>query len=204
MKNGEKSQDKGISVRQSQKKAPKTRLKINYRWVFTMLFWSFTISVALTYISARSISSVGYAAAFLILFAFIALGVFFDIVGISAASADEKSFHSMSAKRVNGAKESVWLIRNAEKVSSFCNDVVGDISGIISGATGAVIISRIARDTSLEGMAVNLVVTGLIAALTIGGKAAGKNVAIVYSEKIIFFVGRVMSFFHILKFGGEK
>jgi CBS domain containing-hemolysin-like protein len=89
-------------------------------------------------------------------------------------------------------------------VSSFCNDVVGDISGIISGATGAVIISRIVRDTALRSMVVNLVVTGLIAALTIGGKAAGKYIAIAHNEKIIFSVGRLMSFFNILRFGGDK
>ncbi|MCX7615354.1 MAG: hypothetical protein N2Z65_06335, partial [Clostridiales bacterium] len=125
-------------------------------------------------------------------------------IGVSATSSDEKIFHSMSAKRVDGAKESVWLIRNAEKVSSFCNDVVGDISGIISGSTGAIIILRIVNNTSFDAMIVNLVITGLIASLTIGGKAAGKYLAIAHNEQIVFFVGKVMSFFGFLRLGGDK
>ena len=35
------------------------------------------------------------------------------------------------------------MLRNASRVSSVCNDVVGDICGIVSGATGAVIVARL-------------------------------------------------------------
>ena len=167
---------------------------INVRWVLTITVLSLVISAALSYISNEALASVGNATAFLILFFFILLGIVFDIIGVAATSSTEKEFHSMAAKKVAGARQAVWLTRNAEKVSSFCNDVVGDISGIMSGATGAVIIAHLATNLG-AGMAVllSLLLTGMISALTIGGKAAGKAIGINFSVKILFGVGKLLS-----------
>ena len=85
----------------------------------------------------------GHDLSFAVLLLFIALGIVFDMIGVASTSATEKEFHSMAAHRVRGAREAVWMVRNAEKVSSICNDVVGDICGIISGATGALIVAHI-------------------------------------------------------------
>ena len=41
--------------------------------------------------------------------------------------------------------------------------------------------------------------TALVAALTIGGKAAGKRVAIEKSNNIVFFVGKLISFISPVK-----
>ena len=60
---------------------------------------------------------------------FIFLGILFDIIGVAVTSSDDKIFHSMSARKVRGAKVAVKFHKNAEKVSSFCCDVVGDICG---------------------------------------------------------------------------
>lgn len=167
---------------------------INVRWVLTITVLSLLISMTLSYLSTEALANVGNLAAFLILFLFIFIGILFDIIGIAATSATEKQFHSMAAKKVKGAKEAVWLTRNAEKVSSFCNDVVGDISGIISGATGAVIIARVAGGLGAGGAVfVSLTITGLIAAMTIGGKAAGKAVGIGYNSAILFAAGKLLS-----------
>ena len=72
--------------------------------------------------------------AFIILVVIILTGILFDIIGVAVTAADEKPFHSMSSRKLLGAKTSVALIRNASKLSNFCNDVIGDICGIISGA----------------------------------------------------------------------
>ena len=112
--------------------------QVNWKWICTITVLSFLISVSMSYISSEALKNVGNILAFVILLIFIAIGIVFDIVGMAATSATEKEFHSMAAKKVSGAKEAVWLSRNASKVSSICNDVVGDISGIISGATGAI------------------------------------------------------------------
>lgn len=176
-------------------KAPSGVLsQVNWKWVGTITVLSCLISVSMSYLSSEALNNVGNILAFVILLLFIAVGILFDVIGIAAASATEKEFHSMAAKKVSGAKEAVWLSRNANKVSSICNDVVGDISGIISGATGAIIIARLtAGMEALPVTIISLTVTGLIAALTIGGKAVGKGFGIGYSIQIVFAVGRILS-----------
>ena len=148
----------------------------------------------MSYTSNRALESVGNIIAFVILLVFISIGILFDIIGVASTVATEKRFHSMAARRVNGAKQAIWIVRNAEKVGSFCNDVVGDISGIISGATSAVIITRLTQDgTDVRSVILSLVITGCVSSLTIGGKAIGKTFAISHSEDIVFLTGRVLS-----------
>lgn len=167
---------------------------VNWKWVLTITVLSFFISLSMSYISSEALSNVNNIIAFLILLLFIAIGIIFDVIGMAATSATEKEFHSMAARKVSGAKEAVWLSRNANQVSSFCNDVVGDISGIISGATGAIIISKLTAGMAvLPTTVISLTITGLVASLTIGGKAIGKGFAIGFSVPIVFTVGRVLS-----------
>lgn len=167
---------------------------VNVRWIATISITSFFLSVLMSYTSKRALESVGNIIAFVILFAFIALGILFDIIGVASTVATEKRFHSMAARRVKGAKQAIWIARNAEKVGSFCNDVVGDISGIISGATSAVIITRLTQDgTDMHSVILSLIITGCVSSLTIGGKAIGKTFAISHSEDIVFLTGRVLS-----------
>ena len=144
-----------------------------------------------TVISDTALKGVGYIAAFLILGAFILVGIIFDILGVAATSASEKPFHAMASRRVNGSKEALWLIRNAEKVSSFCNDVVGDISGIISGSVAAIIVARFDSDSIIYP----LILTGMVAGLTVGGKALGKGFALSYNSRILYVAGKIINIF---------
>lgn len=167
---------------------------VNVRWIATISITSFFLSVLMSYTSNRALESVGNIIAFVILLVFISIGILFDVIGVASTVATEKRFHSMAARRVNGAKQAIWIVRNAEKVGSFCNDVIGDISGIISGATSAVIITRLTQDgTDVRSVILSLVITGCVSSLTIGGKAVGKTFAISHSEDIVFLTGRVLS-----------
>ncbi len=172
-----------------------TSKKVDIRWVLLLTFTSCGLSILLTYLSSISLGSVSYFLAFMILVLFIAVGVGFDIVGIAAASATEAPFHSMASRKVTGSMEALILIRRADKVSCFCNDVVGDISGIISGTTSAVIVTRLASDLSLNNIALQLVFSGIVAGLTVGGKAAGKSLALNRNTQIIYMCGRVLHLF---------
>lgn len=183
-----------------QRKKQKTSFlsKVNWKWVGTITILSFLISISMSYLSNEALSSVNNIAAFFILLLFILLGIVFDIVGVAATSVTEKELHSMAAKKVKGAKQAVWLSRNAEKVASICNDVVGDISGIISGATGAVIIANVTQGLSaLPTTVISLTITGCIAAMTIGGKATGKAFGISNSVAIIHTAGRILDVLHL-------
>ncbi len=49
----------------------------------------------------------------------------------------------MAAKKVPGAAECIMLLRHADRVASICNDVIGDICGVVSGAAAATIAGEI-------------------------------------------------------------
>ena len=101
----------------------------------------------------------------------------------------------MSSKKIKGAKTAVSFKKNADKVSSFCNDVIGDICGIISGSAGVTITSAISKTYNLDIFWVGLVITAIIASLTIGGKAIFKSIAMKNSNKIVYITAKIMSIF---------
>jgi CBS domain containing-hemolysin-like protein len=137
--------------------------------------------------------------AFVVLAIFIAVGILFDMIGVAVTSATAAPFHSMASHRERGAAEALKMLKNAEKVTSICNDVVGDISGIISGTTAAVISARMISDFSVNSVALPLIISGVVACTTIGGKAAGKSFAMRYSTQIVLRVGKILSVFSNVK-----
>lgn len=167
-----------------------------YAWPIQVFFLAIGLSAALSLASQGPLSGAGVLAAALILALFIALGILFDIVGVAVTAADPKPFHSMAAHREKGAKEALMLLRNAGKVSSVCNDVVGDICGIVSGTTAAVIVTRLQEAFDLRNVLVSVAVTAVISGLTIGGKALGKTFAIQRSTKVVYWSGRFLHLFH--------
>jgi len=131
--------------------------------------------------------------AFILLAVIILLGIIFDIVGVAATVASDRAFHAKAAKRVPGARQALGIVRNSHTVASFANDVVGDISGTLSGAIGAVIVLRLLTgQVSNVQLFAGTVMTAAIAALTVGGKAMGKSVAINKAEEVVFQVGRLL------------
>ena len=178
----------------------KEKEKKGRRWVITVILITFVVSSIMQMIQAGLMSKVNLAMAFVILIAFVLIGIIFDIVGVAVTSANEIPFHSLSSQKIRGAKEAVQLIRSADRVGSFCNDVIGDIVGIISGSATTVIVAMImASGVNFREFALTTVMTALVAALTIGGKAAGKKVAIEKSNDIVFFVGKFISFLSFKK-----
>ena len=167
------------------------------RWVVMIFIITFFVSGTISFVSDRIMETSSMAVAFLILMVIVLLGILFDIVGVAVTSADEKPFHSMAARKVPGSIEAIRLLRSAERVSSICNDVVGDICGVVSGAASATIAVQVIRtfDFSLPQV-VSLLMSALVAALTVGGKAIGKTVAINSCTEIVSGVGRLFYFIH--------
>ena len=167
-----------------------------YRWAVTVFLLAVALSAALSLASESMLSGAGMAVALLILGLFIALGIVFDILGVAVTAADPRPFHSMASHKEPGAKEALNLLRNASHVSSVCNDVVGDICGIVSGTTGAIIVVHLQEALSLRSVLVSVVITALISGLTIGGKALGKTFAMKQSTKVVYWAGRFLHIFH--------
>lgn len=138
--------------------------------------------------------------AFVLLVVIILTGILFDIIGVAATAAKEAGFHAKAARRVVGAKQALGLVRNAHNVSSFCNDVVGDVCATLSGAIGAAIVFRLvdAKGTSYTLLASTLM-TAAISGVTIGGKAWSKGLAIGQADEIVFQVGRFLAWFQRTK-----
>ena len=169
--------------------------KISYKWVVTIIIWTFFISCFMQTLQAGLMNKVNLIWAFMILFAFILIGIIFDIIGVSVTAASEVPFHSLCSRKVRGAKEAVRLIRNADKVGNFCNDVIGDIAGIISGsAAGAIVVMLHSFSPKSDEFILSIALAGIVAALTVGGKAFGKGIAILNCNSIIFTVGKIISF----------
>ncbi len=162
-------------------------------WVITIFFMTIAISGTISLLSDMVMENSNMAVAFVILLLIIVVGIVFDIIGMAVASADEKPFHAMAARKVPGAKESIRLLRNAERVSSICNDVVGDICGVVSGSASATIAAQVLANFEFGWPdIVSLVMSSLVAALTVGGKAIGKGIAVNSSTSIVYLTGQII------------
>ena len=169
--------------------------KNNLKWIIIVTILAFVISIVMNLFATITLEGVSLLVAILITLVFIFIGIIFDIIGVAVTSGDEVAFHSMSARKVKGGKIGVKLIKNTEKVSSICCDVIGDVCGIISGTSGVAIVAIIIKTTDANELLVTLLVTGIISALTIGGKAIGKGISISKSKEIVTMVSKTLSIF---------
>jgi CBS domain containing-hemolysin-like protein len=163
------------------------------RWVITIFLVTICISAVISLASEELMERSTVAVAFIILSVIILIGIIFDIIGVAVTSADEKPFHSMAARKVPGSQEAIKLLRNAERVSSICNDVIGDICGVVSGSAAATIAAQAFTATEIAWP--QLLMSALVAGFTVGGKAIGKTFAINSCTQIVYFAGRVSWFF---------
>lgn len=170
-------------------------VKVSHKWTISITIWAFILSVGISVLTSEA-ERVALPVALIMLFAIILLGILFDILGVAVSTASETPFHAMAAKKIAGARESIEIVRHAQQISSFCNDVIGDIAGIISGAMTAAVVISIVSLAHWNSTVVSLVLTGLVAALMIGGKAAGKGLAMLHNNTIVFIMGKI---FHMAK-----
>lgn len=178
------------------KKSKKEKKLVDYSWILKISIVAFTLSIAFSLLSETVMPKVNLWIGIIILVLFIGIGILFDMVGVAVTAAEETPFHSMAARKVRGAKVAVKFKKNAAQVSSFCNDVIGDICGIVSGSTGAILALTISTALKIDALLVSLLVTATIAALTIGGKAMGKGFAVNKSNVILFEFSKVVSLFY--------
>lgn len=164
------------------------------RWALLITGISFVLSFSITFVSEVFMRSMGLGIALLALFVLISLGIAADIVGTAITAAEEKPFVAMAAKRIAGAKQSIWLIRRADRISNILNDVVGDITSIVSGAAGSAIVYYL-MEFGISNTLGTMLMSATTAALIIGGKALGKHFALSRSHDVIAFVGRAIAAF---------
>lgn len=166
------------------------------RWVFIISIWTFILAVLLSFVSHYFLNEIeSLFVSFLILLLVVFLGIIFDLIGTAAAAADIGPLNAKASRKVTGAKCGVNLVKNAERVATFCNDVGGDIAGIISGTLVTILVMKliIAVPYYQAEFYLGILITSLIAAITVGGKAWGKIIAINNSTEVILLVGFVLT-----------
>ncbi len=174
----------------------KERTNSGVGWTLAVFIWTFFLAIGLSLASRTLFTRIkSLIFSFLILFCVVLLGIIFDLVGTAATAAKESPLNAKASRKIRGAREAVYLVQNAGKVANFCNDVIGDISGILSGALAAWIVIRVSLiwpRLSPAEIYLNIGLTALVAAFTVGGKAFGKALGINRSTEIILFAGRIL------------
>ncbi len=172
------------------------RRKMQFKWARTISLVTLILAIIMSVVAESALRSFSLLPAFFTLLLIILLGVTSDTIGIAVTAANDKPFHSMAAQRVPYGRHGVFLVQNAGPVSNFCNDVIGDIAGIISGAAISIILIQIiALDLPfVEAAVLSVVLSGFVASLTVGGKAVGKELALTYWKEIVTGVAKVLYF----------
>ena len=166
---------------------------MKHNWIYKVFFITFILSLLFSSITtclSNSFNNIILVSIILIMV--IGVGVIFDMIGTASLTSKPSSFHAMNSKKIEGAKEALFIINNNVKVSSICNDIIGDICGIISGGLGAVLALSITSLTNLNIIISTIIVSAIISSLTVGGKAIFKMVAIRNADKIVFRVARIL------------
>lgn len=177
-------------------KRKKVKKKRNLWWLKAAVI-SFVLAGFFSFLSDLTASADQIVVIILLLAFLILASILFDAIGVAVTSCDIPPIASMASRKVYGAKTALWLVKNSGTVSSICNDVIGDIFGIISGACSAAVVLKIAILLP-DGWQrwLTIIISAVVSALTIGGKAFMKNIAINNSKDFVMFVARIISIFN--------
>lgn len=173
------------------KPQPKKKKKKNL-WALKACIITLFLSLAVNAASELALEGAHIAIAIVITLIIIIIGVIFDIVGTATTSCDIQPFLAMASRKVKGSKTAVKFAKNADVVSSVCNDIIGDICGVVSGVCGAAIASNVTGNFSFW---FNVLIYSVVSTLTITGKALGKNYAVNNANKIVLNAAKFISIF---------
>lgn len=163
-------------------------------WTVKITVITLVLSVFVSFLTELSASKSNVVVSMLVLLLLIIVSILFDAIGVAATSCDIAPLLSMASRRVKGANQAVKLVKNAGKVSNICADVIGDMCGIISGSCSASIVIMFAANNPHEYI-FSIVLSSIVAAVTVGGKAFFKTIALKKSKEMMLFAGKFLSIF---------
>lgn len=128
----EQAQDEITNLKvQTRRKEKIKKESVDIKWVIEIIVIAFIISFCLSFISESTIPNLSLPFGIVLILIFILINILFDVIGMAVASADEKVFHSMNSRKVRDANIAVKIVKNAEKISNFCCDVIGDVCEVV-------------------------------------------------------------------------
>lgn len=182
--------------KKSHDKPPKKGLKKSTIWTLRITVVTLILSCFFSFVSELASTKAHFSIMIILLFFLIALSIAADAVGVAATSCDLAPLLAMASRKEPGSKQAIMLVKNAERVSNICCDVIGDICSIVSGACTLAIVIKITEGLNeTVSMVISIVMSGIVSAITVGGKSMFKNVAVNNSKELIILVARVLSVF---------
>lgn len=174
----------------------KKRVKSNKVWLLQIFFISLFLSIIFALISELMLSNASLALAlFLIIFLIVVSGIF-DIVGMAVTACNIRPLLICKQKGERGADIGLKMVKNADKICCICSDVVGDICSILCGAGGvAITVILVAHFPTFNAIIMSILVSSVIASISVLGKAIGKTFALNNSLKVVLWTGKVLSIF---------
>lgn len=183
--------------REGRQKNKKKKIPQWLVWGVSILFLSFGLTVIFSFLTELVIDENSPAIVCVaVLVVLLVINVSCDVLANAIIACKPESFLAMASNRIRGAKRAVYFCRNASRLGSIFADVIGDICGIVSGAAGAALaaILAVSGDNYIRIIAA-ILVSAVIGALTVGGKAIFKHFAIKYSKSIVFGFAKFTTFF---------
>ena len=176
-------------------KNEKVKPKRNTKWFIEIFLISLCLSILFSLISELMLSYTSVALALILILFLMVANVVFDVIGVAVTACSIKPILDLSRKNVKGASFALKMVKNADKISCICSDVVGDICSILCGAGGVTIsVLLIKLFPGVNSLILSLIINSVIASIAVLGKAIGKTYALNYSQKIVLQVGKMLSF----------
>ena len=167
-------------------------------WAVKITLITFVLACCVTFITEIASTRSNIIISVLLLLFLIVIAILFDAIGVAATSCDPAPLLSMASRKIKGANYAVKLVKNAEKVSNICNDVIGDMAGIISGiCTATIVLKIVSADKNINeySLIFSILMSSIVSAVTVGGKAFFKTIAMKNSKEMMLFAGKFISIF---------
>lgn len=178
------------------KKTKRKKSNQGIGWGIFVLVLSFFLTVFFSYISEVFVADSSVVVGFLAMIVLLFINVSSDVLANAVLSAPIEAYLSMASQKIRGAKRAVKMCKNAPKIASIFADVIGDICGIVSGSVGAMLAFEIYnKGFSTSEIICSILISAVIGALTVGGKAFFKIIAVKKSKRIVYGVAKLSTYF---------
>src|SRR5690625_7436508 len=102
----------------SKKTNQNKRLKKSINFSMSIAVITFVLAAIFSVISSSLLNGVVWGIGILIILLIVLIGILFDTIGIASTAATEQPFHAMRSEERRVGKESVYIIRNIDRIIS--------------------------------------------------------------------------------------
>ena len=96
-------------------------------WIYKVFFITFILAALFSGLSNVLSEKFNNIILILIILLVTIIGIVFDMIGTAVLTAEEKNFHAKSSRKIKGAKESIYIVKNSVTIANICNDIIDEI-----------------------------------------------------------------------------